>query len=241
MRQLLQCMVLALLALGFMPTGTVAQNFELPTAASASQSKWTGMLAGSHKATGEDAEEQCLRNVNAGLIGLTASDCARLRVMVDGDEGQVVGVPDGIVLNINNGRRNGVSYTTQLVEKQLGRIDRAELFDMGTDRFGNRYFAYFFRGEDTSCNNIAWVILPPEPVEPVEVVIKEQSPLPPKIVCRLVRVDSQPTQQTQMQFLPGFLLQSCCPTCAGPTFIPPMLMQSSNNSGDAVTYMQVCD
>jgi hypothetical protein len=236
----------ALLMALFLPSAAHAtdpyleNNGPLPTAASPPAGKWTAMRAASHEATGKGATEQCDRNRVAGLIALSAQQCAELGQRLDAGEGRVVGVPDGIVFNINNGRRDGVSYTTQLVEKRLGRIDRAELLLAGEDEYGNRYYAYFFRGEKTSCNNIVWVILPPPPM-PIVVrgrVIQQE---PKKQTCRLVRVDSSPMQQSQLQFLPGFLLASCCPTCVGPTFIAPMFLQNSNSSGDAVTYMQVCD
>jgi len=208
----------------------------LPTAQSPAQGKWTNMRPGSFGAKGAAAAEQCNRNRLSGIVGLTAEQCAELGRMADAGEGRVVGVSDGVTFNIMNGRRDGRSFTTTLVEKQLGRIDRAELFYAGEDQYGNKYYAYFFRGEKTSCNNIGWVILPPLPPPPLQVrqMKKELKPN-----CRLVRVDSQPMPPTQRQFLPGFLLQSCCPTCAGPTFIPPMLLQQP--SGSSTSWIRVCE
>lgn len=243
MRNILLSMVLALSALVAMPSNAYAfddpyleVNGPLPTADSPPAGQWKSMRPASHEATGEGAAEQCNRNRTAGLIALSEQQCAELGQMVDAGEGRIVEVPDGIRLNINNGRLNGVPYTTQLVEKQLGRIDRAELFFAGTDQWGNRYYAYFFRGEDTSCNNIAWVILPPEP-ELVEVVTYEAPPPPPRMVCRLVLV-SRERDLPSTRFVPGFLLPSCCPTCVGPTYVGPLLL--SQPSSSSTTWKRVC-
>ena len=125
MRDILHSMVLALLALGLMPSAAHAaddsyleSNGPLPSADSPPVGQWTAMRPASHEATASGASEQCNRNRRSGLIALSEQQCEELGQMVDAEEGRVVGVPDGIVFNINNGRRNGVSYTTQLVEKQ---------------------------------------------------------------------------------------------------------------------------
>lgn len=242
MRKFMQCMLLALLALGFMPAAHAADpyletNGPLPTAESPPVGQWTTMRPASHEATGDGAAEQCERNRLAGLIALSAQQCVELGQRFDAGEARVVGVPDGIVFNINNGRRNGVSYTTELVEKQLGRIDRAELLFAGFDEYGNRYYAYFFRGEDTSCNNIVWVILPPETVE---VVTYETPPPPPNPRKRCYWLPVNQSEAITMQrYRPGFLLQSCCPTCVGPTFIPGQVV-SGTTSGSSTTYGWVC-
>lgn len=236
MRNHLLSMVLALSALGFILTASSAnaQSIELPSAVSTPTGNWTHMRASSHEATSADARRQCRRNVDAGEIAIGYEGCDRLKAMIDNGEGLVVGVPDGIVFNVMNARSNGRSYSTYRVKKQLGRIDRAELYDMGEDAYGNRVYAYFFRGEDTSCNNVAWVILPP--VAPPSVTFV---PPPPKEkVCRLVLINEVP-RTTSMTYLPGFLLSSCCPECQGPTFVPGLML--SQESGSMKTWVTVCE
>lgn len=243
MRSNMLSLVLALIIMAFGTTPASATEQEqysigLPTAVSSPLGQWTNMRKNSHKATSSDARRQCRRNVNAGEIAISLADCDRLKSMRDNGEYAVVGVPDGIVLNVMNGYNpSRGSFSTYRVEKQLGRNDRAELYDMGKDIYGNHVYAYFFTGEDGSCNNIAWVIIPPEP-EPVVPQQVEQQPPEPIVRCRLVRVGGRELPGT-FNYLPGFLLSSCCPECMGPTFIPGQLFMQ-DSGGSRATYIRVC-
>lgn len=73
---------------------------------------------------------------------------------------------------------------------------------------------------------------PPPPPPPPEVK---------KVVCRMVPVRQSATPRQDFTFLPGFVLENCCPDCVPNTFIPGMLLQNQSSSGDPITYIQVCE
>lgn len=239
------CLVLALIIMAFATTPASAMEQEeysigLPTAVSSPLGQWTHMREGSHEATSADARRQCRRNVDAGEIAIGYEGCDRLKSMRDAGEYVVVGVPDGITFNVMNGfNPDRGSFSTIRTQKSLNRIDRAELYDMGTDAYGNRVYAYFFTGEDTSCNNVAWVIIPPEPEPVVPYQAERQPPPEPVVQCRLVRVGGRELSGT-LNYLPGFLLSSCCPECMGPTLIPGQLFMQ-DSGGSRASYIRVCE
>lgn len=248
MPSLVLALIVALATFAAVPAKAQEQYaFGLPTAVSSPRGEWNFMRDGSHEPTSDSARQQCIRNIDSGLIAATYALCDRLKAKRDSGDYVDVWVPEStaeapMVFNVMNGfNPQRGSYTTLLVEQKLGRAVEAELYDMGTDIYGNRLYAYFFTGED-GCNNIAWVIIPPSPPAPPEpdqeetvVDVRET-----RVVCRLVRVGRGYGSPTY-QFTPGFLLPSCCPECVGPTLVPGQFRQLNAGGLRSSSWRRVCE
>lgn len=78
------------------------------------------------------------------------------------------------------------------------------------------------------------------PLLPPVVVIPPPPPEVPKKVCRMVPVRQESPRQ-EFTFLPGFVLENCCPDCVPTTFIPGLILQNGGSPNTSVTYMQVCE
>lgn len=108
---------------------------------------------------------------------LTSHHCTLLAEKLEAKQCEVVFVPDGTRLDRLLGRVNGgtgKSMPWARQEKQTGRLDRALLCDLG-----DGVQSYWFTGEkNKSCNNVAFVYLPPKPV----VSVSLPTPVPPLVV-----------------------------------------------------------
>lgn len=135
---------------------------------------------------------------------LTLEHCRILVAKLEAKQCRVAMVPDGIRLDRLLGRVDGgkgPSKAWAKQEKNTGRLDRALLCDLG-----GGVHTYWFTGEDTSCNNVAFVYLPtPTAVAP---------PPTPQGEWVCVQVPAGETLQSVVGHqLEGFVLQNDC--CCG--------------------------
>ncbi|MCA9354382.1 MAG: hypothetical protein KC877_02585 [Candidatus Kaiserbacteria bacterium] len=107
-------------------------------------------------------------------------------------------VPDEIVFLYMNGLINGHHGVTELVEKLLGREDKALICPLGEG-----LFSYWFRDDPgKSCNNAGFTYDPPKPPPP--------APTPPvEPECRIVAT-GQPINGDHSLHLPSQVLGCCC-------------------------------
>lgn len=215
-------LVMSLGIIAALPAG--AETYELPSSALPALGKWKKMRPTSFAATAESALEQCQRDVAEEKFNwLTPEKCRLLYEKLTYPEGflsaercKAVLVPDGIVLDIMNGRVNGHSNVTYGVEKELGRYDRALLCPLG-----DGVSAYWFRDEPGSCNNVGFVHRPPpmqaEPASPVP-------SLPPAMVKRVPFSDTIGGSDSGI-YLRSLVLSCCCGT---DLYIPDVLLNGDS-------------
>lgn len=178
---------------------------ELPSSVHPPQDRWENMVESSFRGTVKDALRQCYRNADVSADdALTPLKCALLGEMLTAGECSVVQVPDGVVFDILNGLLAGESHMWFLMEKQLGRLDRALLCDVG-----NGVHAYWFTGiVGQSCNNLAFAMLPPPPAE---------EPEPEgRMVCRQVPFND-PVRTSFYQHNDSVYQKGCC---CGDFYVP---------------------
>ena len=195
-------MALALCALGSLmtPAPAVAQSaasFDLPSSASADR-PWLRMNPTTFQLSHSAVLEQYDRVAVYDAV-LTPAKRERLAAALEAGEGIEVWVPDGIGLDYLTGRRGGQPHVYEGMVKQIGRSDRALLFDLG-----DGVYLYWFTGTDESCNNIGVVIVPPEPVA-------YYAPPPPPIEYVWVMMPEEDLQVFRGQgFIPSVYIQTCC-------------------------------
>jgi hypothetical protein len=230
MRILWIAMVLALLALA--PS---ARAQVLPSSSKPHQSVWKRMTPTSFKPTNESALTQCNRAANADSHdALTLGKCQVFYGQLEERAGRSVTVPDGIVFDFMNGRRNGRSFVSRGELKELGRIDKAVLYDLGD----GVYIYYFVGDPGRSCNNVGVVIQSPEPV--VKAVTPPPPPAVPAKKCRMV-TKSRLSMPPMTTALPGFIMQNCCPECGTTTFVPGLVLPTGESLSVVEEQHLVCE
>ena len=140
------------------PSTLVAQTTpqsEIPTSSQTMTGKWRVMNPTTFQ-LGQAAVLNQYDRVKAIDSRLTAQKRSRLEQMLTAGGGREVWVPDGIGLDYLTGRQDGRPYVYENMKKQIGRADRALLFDLG-----DGVYLYWFTGTRESCNNIGVVITPP--------------------------------------------------------------------------------
>lgn len=186
-----------------------AQN--LPSSpAQGSFSPWRTMHPSSFDVDMFSVIEQCER-ARPTEKWLTSAHCQRLPELISNGKCSVEWVPDGTRLDRLLGRVDGDSGKESKAwarqEKQTGRKDRALLCDLGKG-----VYAYWFTGDkNKSCNNVAFVYIPPKQVRiPLPVVEEDE------LVCfdePLGGVNSPP--EGEVLFQNSALIESCCCDKAG--------------------------
>lgn len=191
---------------------------------------WQNMHPSSFKPTVRSAYRQCLESAWVSESDpLTEAHCETLRAELQkedaGESSQCreVLVPDGITFNYMNGHIAGRHGVTQLVQKLLGRLDRATLCSLG-----DGVYSYWFRGDSgKSCNNVGFVIRP------------EPKPATGKWVCRLSSTGQVVSGGNQALYLPSVDLSSCC--CGGESFTVPSLFYRSDSTIQVGKPKVICD
>ena len=177
----------------------------LPTSSVTTARPWLKMNPTTFPVSTASVLEQFDR-VSRYHLGLNSQDRARLAMLLETNGGVEVMVPDGITFNYLTGRCDGKPCVYEKMRKQLGRVDRALLFDLG-----NGKFVYWFTGErGKSCNNIGVVINSPPPIA---FTSTPPPPAPPKKNCRLVPV-TQPGTQPRFRYIAEGV--ACCLSCTPP-------------------------
>jgi hypothetical protein len=129
---------------------------------------------------------------------MTAAKRSSLEQLLASGGGREVWVPDGIGLDYLTGRQDGRPYVYENMKKQIGRADRALLFDLG-----DGVYLYWFTGTRESCNNIGIVIIEPEP----------DAALPPPRVAEYVWV-LMPEEELEVfrgqGYIPSAYITGCC-------------------------------
>jgi hypothetical protein len=157
---------LASLALG-MAVPATAQNSQLPTSSAEMTGTWRVMNPTTFQLSHAAILNQYDR-VAAVDARMTAEKRTLLERMLASGGGREVWVPDGVDLDYLTGRRQGQPHVYERMEKQIGRTDRAILFDLG-----DGVSLYWFTGTRESCNNIGIVINEPRPSEPLVVTVTQ--------------------------------------------------------------------
>lgn len=216
-----------LIAFGMLTAQSVSAQTTLPTSVLPAKGEWKHMVPSSFDGTIASAVEQCERDAAlSDSDPLTLEKCETLKVkLTQGECKKDVMVPDGIVFDILNGLQKGQSHVWFNMLKNLGRDDLAELCDLN-----DGVYVYWFTGfRNQSCNNVAFVFIPPP--KPVAVV----PPPKPKVTCRRVPLKSS-NISTSTQVLEGFALDNCC---CGTTYVPTLVLQSEQYQSNG--YTEVCD
>jgi hypothetical protein len=217
-------MIISVVVVGFGSSVVAAADAqELPTSAVRGYfHPWKIMHPSTFTVKMDAVWEQCNRT-EPRESWLTPKHCSLLIEMIEGKQCKVVMVPDGIRLDRLLGRVNGGTGASQpwaRQEKQTGRLDRALLCDLG-----DGVHSYWFTGDKgKSCNNVAFVHLPPPlavapvppPVvkKPERVLVPLPTPVPPpppagKWVCVQVPV-SEALQSPVGHHHEGFVLRNDC-------------------------------
>jgi hypothetical protein len=141
-------------------------------------SPWKKMHPSTFDLSVDAVWEQCERT-RTTETWLTPKQCTLLTEKLEAKQCKEVMVPDGTKLDRLLGRVNGgtgKSMPWAKQEKQTGRLDRALLCDLGSG-----VHSYWFTGQKgKSCNNVAFVYLPP--AKPVVI-----TPLPAPVVPPVVK------------------------------------------------------
>lgn len=203
---------------------------DLPSSPLAPKGEWRKMHPSSFRATVRSAYRQCLRSARVSESdALTEAHCLTLRAELQkeaaGDDSQCreVLVSDGVTFNYMNGHINGHHGVTELVQKQLGRLDKATLCSLG-----DGVYSYWFRGDPgRSCNNVGFVILP------------KPKPATGEWVCRLSSTGQVVSGGDQDLYLPSVNLPSCC--CGGEGFAVPSLFYRSDSTIQVGQPKVICD
>ena len=183
-----------------------AQQNEYPSSqASGPFSKWRKMNPSMFDVGSITLLEQC-QTAEPTKDWLGTVHCKRLIEAKEEGRYEVVWI-DGKKLDILLGRvdsdpdKNARVHHYQ--EMQLGRLARALFFDLG-----DGVYSYWFTGEQgKSCNNLAFVFIPPKPV--TAKVSSQSVPYAPPAVMRHTGV----VGSTSVQFNQGFTLNNCCSSC----------------------------
>ena len=199
---ILSALIVALsLCVGIFP----AQANTLPSSSVPASRPWLVMNPTTFQATPAAVLSQYDR-VAAVDSRLTPEKRARLAAMLVSEEGVVVEVPDGISLDYLTGRLQGQPGVYRGMQKQLGRSDRALMFDLG-----DGVTLYWFTGDKgKSCNNIGLVITPPP------MAYSTPPPPPKKTVCRTLYAQQQ-SPGIEGTFISSLYFPGCC---CGPFYVP---------------------
>ncbi len=221
--------IAAVIATTVLATPAFAQNTSsLPTSSSPVQMDWRVMNRTTFPSTAVAAVQQCRSNVAlSDTDPLDGVKCDRLQEMLSAGQCRSVSVPDGIVLDILNGNRDGRRHAYRSARKALGRDDQALHCDAG----GGVHF-YWFTGENRSCNNLGVVFTTPPPVA----VVPNPPPQRTQVTCRNVTT-TQYRRPENPTYLPGFLNVDCC---CGSTYVGALLLQTGDQGGYSQTITTTC-
>ena len=206
-KMLMQLLVFVLMASGlsiaFVPAAHAAQEqvIELPSSNASGMSPWLVMNPTTFQLTHAAVLEQYDR-VAAVESALTPEKRDQLEAMLAAGAGEEVWVPDRIGLDYLTGRKTGQPYVYERMRKEIGRVDRALLFDLG-----DGVYVYWFTGTQESCNNIGVVVLPPEPLTG----FSEYVAPPPPIEYVWVMMPQHDLEVFRAQgYIPSVYVQACC-------------------------------
>ncbi len=207
-------------------------------------SPWKNMHPSTFDLSIEAVKGQCDRALGTEPW-LREKHCVLLTMKLEGKQCREVMVPDGTKLDrllgrVDGGKGKSKPWAKQ--EKQTGRLDHALLCDLE-----DGVFAYWFTGDKgKSCNNVAFVHVPPPLVPPplsskvVEAPPPPSPPPPPsgKWVCVMVPV-GQVVQSSVSQHLDGFVIQDkCC--CGSDTIVPSFNFNLGDTVNSGSGYAEQC-
>ncbi len=191
-----------------------ATVYPTPQSVNPPKGKWGRMRPSSFDGTKEDALRQCYSAAAFDAADrLTPELCTEFERQLNLDLGQTAAVADGMVHDLMNARENGQSIVKALVEKSLGRVDVAVVYDLGSG-----VYIYHYTGHaGVSCNNIAVTF---GPIEQQESPPPPPPPLPASVVIinhpDLIVQTGSPGLTVSRS---GMFIQGLCPPNKG-QFIP---------------------
>lgn len=192
----------SVLTFGTFAIPAIAATENLPTSSSSTHHDWLRMNPTTFQVSDVAVLDQYDRAAHKDSR-LTAQNRAKLVEMLAAKQGVEVTVPDGITLDILTGRCNNAPCVYTAMRKQLGRDDRALMFDLGEG-----VTMYWFTGvKDQSCNNIGVVF--GKPKVPFGMAPPPPPP-PPKFQYRLERVTTVIPVGDSMYLSPVWLASCCC-------------------------------
>ncbi|MCD5381528.1 MAG: hypothetical protein LR008_03065 [Candidatus Pacebacteria bacterium] len=188
------------LSIGIFAALPASAQSELPSSANpATTTPWKSMHAGSFEPGLASAREQCERAAyQSETDKLTISQCLQFESMLANGQCESVQVPDGIIHDFMNYKRNEKKLVSRSVLKEHGHDTSALLCALSEGVYG-----YFYTGTKKHCNNVAFVLLPSSSTTIPILVDKE-----PTKTCRFVKREVVQSPSTFVS-LPDFHTCGC--------------------------------